>query len=153
MARSDRSQERVVELAQDVVARVQQGSGAQGVTVVHFPDVDDVWTECSEPVADDDVPESVFWSSHWTVTFDPKRATSPLVDELVAAYVPEGWVLGRELHGDGGGRSVPLGQDGYTMRLGGTTAVDPERVAALTVYVTGPCVDAPQDIREWKAGT
>lgn len=148
--RSDRAYARTQRLAQDAVAQVENAYGDQGVSVVHFPEAEDRWVECSDILADgDEVPESISWSSNWTVVFDPKRETASLLDELAAPYLADGWVVGTELNTDGG-RSVPLRKDGYVVRLGGVTEVDERYMASVLVHVTSPCIPAPQDIRDWR---
>lgn len=150
VAESDSVRARVMELAQEVVARVEHDDGAQGVSVFHSPEVEDRWAQCTDvPVADSEVPELIQWSSRWTVTFEPRRDTASLLDDVAAPYLADGWTAGPELTPDGG-RSLPLSRDGYTLRLGGVTGVDEQYAASVVVRVTGPCIKAPQDIREWR---
>lgn len=149
MAQSDKVRERVLDLAEEAVGRVRSEYSDQGLSVVHSPDVDDMWVECSDAAtADDEIPESVYWSSDWTVTFTPKRETQSLLDNLVAPYLADGWVAGEELRMDGG-RLVFVEKDGYTIQWGGDAGVDANHVASIGVNVVGPCVAAPENIREW----
>lgn len=149
-AQSDRVRGRVLELAGDAVAQVEREYGDQGVAVVHFPESEDGWQQCADfPVGADEIPESIQWSSNWTVTFDPKRETQSLLAGLIAPYLADGWKEAHELQMDGG-RLVTIVKDGYTMQWGGDAIVDAHYVASIGVKVFSPCVPAPEDIWEWR---
>ncbi|WP_188037350.1 hypothetical protein [Actinotalea sp. JY-7885] len=152
VTQSDDTRDVVFSTAAEVAASIERDYADAGVSVVHFPDVEDRWSQCSDDlVADTEVPTAIQWSSHWWFDFDPRRETASLIEEVAAPYVADGWEPGRELLSDGGGRSVAFHKNGYVMRLGGMLEADPDRVSSFGLTVTGPCIPAPQDIREWTA--
>lgn len=154
MAQSDDTRAQVFSIADAAAQLVESEFGDLGVRVDHFPETDDRWTQCTDELVDDtEVPVAIQWTTARNFIFDTPRETASMIDEVASTYVGQGWEQGDdELLTAGGGRSVTFHKDGYVMMWGGETEVDPERVTSLGLKVVGPCIPAPQDIREWEPG-
>ncbi|WP_182111387.1 MULTISPECIES: hypothetical protein [unclassified Actinotalea] len=145
---SDEIREHVFTTGRQAAAHMEREYAELGVSVVHFPE-QDRWTDCGEDLAaDTEVPDAIQWLTTWQFTFDTRRETASLIDEIGAVYVADGWEQGED-SGSGTGRLVTFRRDGYVMLWGGDRAVDPDRATLLGLTVAGPCAPAPQDIREW----